>query len=138
MYGFLIFLLTHWCNPELNQENRLPMRTSFEADSKTLSLDGEWKFNGCLNPDSRQKGFHETDFDDSAWGNMPVPGMWDNIAGGSSGQMPVGIIGGFGNALEDIVRPIFEENGIRIRAFIPSPIEELIRYHGQPAPVSGK
>ena len=45
-------------------------------------------------------------------------------------KYPVGIIGGFGNALKDIVRPIFEENGIRIRAFIPSPIEELIRYHG--------
>jgi len=41
----------------------------------------------------------------------------------------VGIIGGFGNALKDIVRPIFEEYGIRIRAFIPSPIEELIKYH---------
>ena len=44
-------------------------------------------------------------------------------------KYPVAIIGGFGNALKDIVRPIFEENGIRIRAFIPSPIEELIRYH---------
>lgn len=44
-------------------------------------------------------------------------------------KYPVGIIGGFGNALKDIVTPIFEENGIRIRAFIPSPIEELIKYH---------
>ena len=44
-------------------------------------------------------------------------------------KYPVAIIGGFGNALKDIVRPIFEENGIRIRAFIPSPIKELIRYH---------
>ncbi len=44
-------------------------------------------------------------------------------------KYPVAIIGGFGNALKDIVRPIFEENGIRIRAFIPSPIEELIRFH---------
>ena len=44
-------------------------------------------------------------------------------------KYPVGIIGGFGNALKDIVRPIFEEYGIRIRAFIPSPIEELIKYH---------
>lgn len=42
---------------------------------------------------------------------------------------PVGIIGGFGNALKDIIKPIFEENGIRIRKFIPSPIEELIDYH---------
>lgn len=41
----------------------------------------------------------------------------------------VGIVGGFGNALEHIIRPIFEQNGIRIRAFIPSPIEELIKYH---------
>ena len=44
-------------------------------------------------------------------------------------RYPVGIIGGFGNALEYIIRPIFEEKGIRIRAFIPSPIEELIKYH---------
>lgn len=44
-------------------------------------------------------------------------------------RYPVGIIGGFGNTLEHIIRPIFEENGIRIRAFIPSPIEELIKYH---------
>lgn len=44
-------------------------------------------------------------------------------------RYPVGIIGGFGNALEHIIRPLFEENDIRIRAFIPSPIEELIKYH---------
>jgi N-acetylglucosamine kinase-like BadF-type ATPase len=44
-------------------------------------------------------------------------------------RYPVGIIGGFGNALKDIVRPIFEESSIRIRAFIPSPIEELIKFH---------
>ena len=42
---------------------------------------------------------------------------------------PVGIVGGFGNALKDIIRPIFEQRGIRIRAFIPCPIEELIKYH---------
>ena len=44
-------------------------------------------------------------------------------------KYPVGIIGGFGNALQHIVRPIFEASGIRIRAFIPAPIEELIKYH---------
>ena len=42
---------------------------------------------------------------------------------------PVSIIGGFGNSLKDIIRPIFEQRGIRIRAFIPSPIENLIDYH---------
>ena len=44
-------------------------------------------------------------------------------------KYPVGIIGGFANALQDIVRPIFEEGGVRIRAFIPAPIEELVKYH---------
>jgi len=44
-------------------------------------------------------------------------------------KYPVGIIGGFGNALKDIVRPIFESSGIRIRAFIPEPIEALVKYH---------
>ena len=44
-------------------------------------------------------------------------------------KYPVGIVGGFGNALQDIVRPIFADAGIRIRAFIPAPIEELVRYH---------
>lgn len=44
-------------------------------------------------------------------------------------KYPVGIVGGFGHALQHIIRPLFEKNGIRIRAFIPSPIEELVRYH---------
>lgn len=52
-----------------------------------------------------------------------------NLKQYDTGKHPVGIIGGFGNALQDIVRPIFEENGIRIRAFIPSPVEELIKFH---------
>lgn len=42
---------------------------------------------------------------------------------------PVGIIGGFALALKDILTPLLEKNGIRVRAFIPAPIEELVRYH---------
>ena len=41
----------------------------------------------------------------------------------------VSIIGSFGNALQDIIRPVFESNGINIRAFIPVPAEELVKYH---------
>ncbi len=44
-------------------------------------------------------------------------------------RYPVGIIGGFGNALKEILTPLLEKSGIRIRAYIPSPIEELLRYH---------
>ena len=44
-------------------------------------------------------------------------------------RYPVGIVGGFGTAYQDILRPLCEAAGIRIRTFIPSPIEELIQYH---------
>lgn len=45
-------------------------------------------------------------------------------------KYPVGIVGGFATAIKDILTPLLERSGIRVRAFIPSPIEELIRYHG--------
>ena len=44
-------------------------------------------------------------------------------------RYPVGIIGGFASALKEILTPLLEKSGIRIRAYIPSPIEELLRYH---------
>lgn len=44
-------------------------------------------------------------------------------------KYPVGIIGGFALALKDILEPLLQRNGIKVRAFIPSPIEELIKYH---------
>lgn len=42
---------------------------------------------------------------------------------------PVGIVGGFGWACRDILRPLLEKAGIRISRFIPSPIEGLCEYH---------
>lgn len=44
-------------------------------------------------------------------------------------RYPVGIVGGFGNACQDVLRPLLDAAGIRIRAFIPAPIEELVKYH---------
>ena len=46
-------------------------------------------------------------------------------------RYPVGIIGGFALAHKDIITQIFEKNGIRIRAFIPAPIEGLLKYHSR-------
>ncbi len=67
-----------WQNPEVFEMNRLPMRASFTTDQqKTLSLNGEWKFNFCENPSSRTVGFQAVDFNDSGWDNIPVPGLWD-------------------------------------------------------------
>lgn len=44
-------------------------------------------------------------------------------------RYPVGIVGGFGNALKDIFSRIAEQEGIKLSKFVPSPIDELIKYH---------
>jgi beta-galactosidase len=36
-------------------------------------LNGQWTFHWSSNPESRPVDFYETDFDDSAWGPIPVP-----------------------------------------------------------------
>jgi N-acetylglucosamine kinase-like BadF-type ATPase len=41
----------------------------------------------------------------------------------------VGIVGGFGYALQETVRTIASEEGIRISRFIKAPIDELVKYH---------
>jgi beta-galactosidase len=40
------------------------------------SLNGRWKFHGSLRPAERPLSFYRTDFDDSAWGTIPVPSAW--------------------------------------------------------------
>lgn len=44
-------------------------------------------------------------------------------------KYPVGIVGGFGNALKEIIERIASEEGITISGFLPHPIEGLKRYH---------
>ena len=39
-------------------------------------LNGTWKFHGSLRPSERPIDFYRTDFNDSAWGPMPVPASW--------------------------------------------------------------
>jgi hypothetical protein len=41
----------------------------------------------------------------------------------------VGIVGGFGYALQETVRAIASEEGIRISRLIKAPIDELVKYH---------
>ncbi len=49
-----------------------PDRTSF-----VMSLNGIWKFNWVNKPDDRPVDFYKTIFDDSDWGEIPVPGNWE-------------------------------------------------------------
>lgn len=44
-------------------------------------------------------------------------------------RYPVGVVGGFGNALKSIFSEIATQEGITLSRFISSPIEELIKYH---------
>lgn len=73
-----------WMDLQMNEINRLPVHTSFTAydivptqSSRYLSLDGDWKFHWVENLDQRPTDFYRLDLDDSGWGTMPVPGMWE-------------------------------------------------------------
>ena len=67
-----------WQDPNVFQENRLPMRATFvSAQQQTLSLNGLWKFYFNPTVEGRLKGFEAVGYDDSAWGEIPVPGLWD-------------------------------------------------------------
>lgn len=70
-------VLPDWQNPEIVENNRLPMSSTFETDGYRLMLNGVWDFCWYETIDSRSKDFYRTDFDASDWGTIPVPGMWE-------------------------------------------------------------
>lgn len=47
------------------------------ASSQCRSLNGNWKFNWVPTPDKRPKDFYKTEFDVSAWKEIPVPSNWE-------------------------------------------------------------
>lgn len=82
---------TEWHDLQVNEVNRFPMHTTFfayestesalkgtkESSQNYLSLNGQWKFKGVETPDERPQDFYLTTYDDSSWGTMPVPGLWE-------------------------------------------------------------
>ena len=67
---------TEWHDQQMNEVNRYPIHTSFKrTDSHRLSLDGKWKFHWVADADKRPETFFRTDFDDSSWKEMTVPGL---------------------------------------------------------------
>ncbi len=69
--------LPDWHDPNVVQENRLPMTASFETDGLKMSLNGTWDFCWYETIDSRSSDFFKVDFDASGWDVMPVPGLWE-------------------------------------------------------------
>jgi len=66
-----------WQNASVVERNRLPMRASFHTDDPLMSLHGLWKFKWYEIPDGRSTTFFQPQTDDSDWGEMPVPGIWE-------------------------------------------------------------
>lgn len=82
---------TEWQDQNVNEVNRLPMRTSFypfssavaaetgnpKTESNYLDLNGKWKFNWVENADERPTDFFEVSYNDKGWKEISVPGIWE-------------------------------------------------------------
>ena len=82
---------TEWQDPAVNSVNRLTIHSHYfayesaeaaaaavpEASSNYMSLHGLWKFDWVADADQRPADFWKTDYNDKAWGTMPVPGIWE-------------------------------------------------------------
>ena len=78
-----------WQDPAVNQQNREPRRADFFAyeslplalqgqkgqSARYLSMEGKWKFHFGRNYSDRPEEFFKADYDDSAWAEIPVPGL---------------------------------------------------------------
>ncbi len=81
---------TEWQDPQVNEINRLPMHTSYESSCPKVTLNGNWKFFYQEDATAPLKDFYSTSVDDSQWGTMPVPGMWEMNGYGSPIYVNVG------------------------------------------------
>lgn len=76
--------LTEWQDPAVFEVNKLypraniPHNNGFTDDNPYFkSLNGQWKFHYVPNADERPLDFFHTDYDDSGWDSIPVPGNWE-------------------------------------------------------------
>ncbi|MCQ2255577.1 MAG: DUF4981 domain-containing protein [Bacteroidaceae bacterium] len=81
---------TEWQDPQVNQVNRLPMHTTYKSSCPQVTLNGDWKFFYQEDADAPLKDFYSANVDDSKWGTMPVPGMWEMNGYGSPIYVNVG------------------------------------------------
>ena len=74
---------TEWQDPKVYEVNKMYPRAHFPRNESpylndgVMSLDGTWKFRYVPNADERPTDFFLTDYDDSNWGTISVPGNWD-------------------------------------------------------------
>ena len=74
---------TEWQDPAVFEVNKLyprahfPLNESPYLEDRGVSLNGTWAFHYVSNADERPTDFFRTDYDDSGWGTIPVPGNWE-------------------------------------------------------------
>lgn len=73
---------TEWQDPAVFEVNKLYPRANIpqncrDAMHHVSTLDGQWKFHYVHNADERPTDFFRTDYDDSGWDSIPVPGNWE-------------------------------------------------------------
>ena len=86
-----------WCDPNVNEINRkmdvanyfayesealaqqsqTPKANTKAQSSRYLSIEGKWKFHWVESANERPANFYALQYDDSKWGTMPVPGIWE-------------------------------------------------------------
>ena len=89
-------IVPEWEDPGVVSINKeAPHATLFPFESRGLavqgrpyvsayhrSLNGQWKFSWARKPADRPVDFYRTDFDDSAWDEIPVPSNWELLGYG--------------------------------------------------------
>lgn len=90
-----------WENEAVTGINKeLPRSYSLPRADKTMSLNGNWKFNFAMTPDERPERFFETGYDVSKWPDLKVPSNWQ--------------LAGYGSALYTNVRYPFKSDAPRV------------------------
>ena len=81
----------YWLDPSANRVNCEPSRAAFFAyenaelarkgdkvrSSRYMSLEGKWKFKWVRHHNEAPADFFKTTYDDSAWGDFQVPGIFE-------------------------------------------------------------
>ncbi|MCD6475266.1 MAG: hypothetical protein J7K85_03235, partial [Anaerolineaceae bacterium] len=79
---------THWNDLATIEINKEPAHCTYtpypnaasalkrQSSSRTLSLDGEWRFHWSPKPADSPRNFFQPDFNDKDWDKLPVPSNW--------------------------------------------------------------
>jgi len=62
---------------DLAKSDVSPKANAKAKSGRYLSIEGTWKFNWVENANERPTNYYAPNYDDSNWGTMPVPGMWE-------------------------------------------------------------